>query len=154
MFDVINLIRESSILDDVDNATTALCEQSLDIEHVKEVEPLKLNIESVRLFSDVEDNYYIEYSELLRFAESSNANLVDALNAIAEWYNADNSNDITFTPDNFFVALENSASFNFIINNAKNGNKIAKDILNEATSNIKLLKDAGVTVVMPKSTRS
>lgn len=153
MFEVIDLIRESCKLDNVDNTSTALCEQSLGIDQMKEIEPLKLNIESVRIFSEGE-NYYIEYSELLRFAESNNLSLVDSLNAICEFYNNDSSNDITFTQENFSVALENSNAFNFIIENAKNGNTIAKDILDEAVSNVKALREAGVTIVMPKNTNT
>lgn len=153
MFETIDLIRESCKFDSVDNASTALYEQSLDIDQMKEIEPLKLNIESVRIFSEGE-NYYIEYSELLRFAESSNLSLVDSLNAISEFYNNDTSNDITFTQENFSVALENSNTFNFIIENAKNGNTIAKDILEEVVSNVKTLREAGVTIVMPKNTNT
>lgn len=141
----ISIIRESAVLDKIDTAGVALMENEIKniLESADSIEPVKMNIEMVRLY-EKDDSYYIELDELHKFCEANDMSSINALNAIGDYYNT--TCPVALDATNFFVAIESEDTYNNLARLASGGDITAASILESIVNEIKTLKENKVTV--------
>lgn len=134
---------DDCVKNDLDNETTA-DDMAEVLSHIPEVDeddaavmPQSVNVENVRIYN-VNSNYYIELSELVKLAESEKCDIADAYDSVFSHYE-----DQIPDQDHFFITIPDK-DMNQTIKEATEGNPHALHAIRDGSTLLRNVINKGL----------